>query len=114
MTYRGTGRATVDISSPRAFGVCDRCGAWRNMVDLVQQPIYVGANIQNTNLLVCRENERCWDIPNPQRKAIIIPPDPYPVIPSRPEFFAYSENPNNPPVTIQDLIQTADDDSSGT
>lgn len=114
MTYRGTGRATVDSSHPVSFFVCYRCGAWRNRTDVVQQPIYAGVNIINTNLWVCKENERCRDIPNPQRKAIIIPPDPYPTIPASPEFFAYSENPNNPPVTKQQLLDQLSVDGDGT
>lgn len=114
MTYRGTGKATVNITSPRAFACCDRCSAWRNIDDLVNQQIYAGANIFTTGLLVCSENSRCNDIPNPQRKAIIIPPDPYPVQPSRPEFFAYSENPNNPPVTVQQILDALAVDSDGT
>jgi hypothetical protein len=114
MTYRGTGKATVDINSPRAFGTCDRCSAWRNMVDLVPQIIYAGANLFATNLLVCKERERCNDLENPQTKAILIPPDPYPTVPSRPEFFAYSENPNNPPVTVQDILDALNADSGGT
>lgn len=114
MTYRGTGKATVDINSPKSFACCDRCSAWRNINDLVPQQIYAGANLFATNLLVCRERERCLDLPNPGTKAIIIPPDPYPTVPSRPEFFAYSENPNNPPVTVQQILDVLNADSGGT
>lgn len=114
MTYRGTGRATVDTEQPVAFFLCYRCGCWRNRTDVVQQRIYAGSTTINTNLWVCAEVERCNDIPNPQRKAIIIPPDPYPVIPASPEFFAYSENPNNPPVTVQDILGALGVDDDGT
>ena len=114
MTYRGTGRASVDIDHPTAFFVCYRCGAWRNRTDVISQPIYAGTNIVTTNMWVCRENERCNDIPNPQRKAIIIPPDPIPVIPSSPEFFSYSENPNNPPVTVNQILDALNVDADGT
>lgn len=112
MTYRGTGLATVNTEHPEAFFVCYRCGAWRNRSDVTQQNIYAGANIINTNSYVCREVSRCNDIPNPQRKAIIIPPDPYPVIPASPEFFAYSENPNNPPVTKQQILDALNADTA--
>lgn len=114
MTYRGTGRASVDTDSPVAFFLCMRCGAWRNRTDVVQQAIYAGTNIVNTNLWVCRETERCNDIPNPGRRPIIIPPDPYPVIPASPEFFSYSENPNNPPVTVDSILDALGVDSDGT
>lgn len=111
MTYRGTAKAEVDSNAPVAFFLCYRCGTWRNRTEVVQQQIYAGANIINTNIWVCKENSRCNDIPNPQRKAIIIPPDPYPVIPASPEFFSYSENPNNPPVTKQQILDQLNADS---
>ncbi len=81
---------------------------------MTQQAIYAGTNIINTNLWVCAETSRCNDIPNPQVRPIIIPPDPLPVIPASPEFFAYSENPNIPPTTAQDIIDALSVDSGGT
>ena len=111
MSYRGTGKATVNQDHPQSFAVCDRCGCWRNITDLDWQYDYRGNALSNLRILVCKERERCNDAPFEFYRPIIIPPDPYPTKDPRPEFFSYSDNPNNPAVTVQDLIQTADDDS---
>jgi hypothetical protein len=111
MAYRGTGKATVDVNHPVAFFLCMRCGTWRNRTDVTQQAIYAGNQIINTNLWVCKEGERCNDRPNPQRRPIIIPPDPLPVIPASPEFFSYSQTPGlNPHITPQSLTQLVNED----
>ena len=83
------GRATADPSSPRAFGVCDRCGIWYNQHKLIFQYQWAGVKLQNLRLLVCKT---CLDVPQPQLKAKVLPPDPVPVQDSRPEWFAQSEN----------------------
>lgn len=111
MSYRGTGRALVNTDHPESFAVCDRCGAWRNHSDLTFQFSYRGNAMVNARLLVCKEVERCYDRPFQFNRPIIIPPDPYPTKDPRTEPFTYDENPNNPPVTVEQIIQAADDDS---
>jgi hypothetical protein len=89
MAWRFKGRARVSASNPQAFAVCDDCGIWYNHVDLRWQMQWSGTKLQNLRLLVC---ERCWDDPQPQLKARILPPDPLPIRNPRPEYFYIDEN----------------------
>lgn len=87
-----SGRAVTNPRNPRAFGVCDRCGIWYNLeAKLNYQYEWQGTRLQNLNLRVC---PKCMDIPQPQLKARILPPDPVPVRNPRPENF-YAERLNN-------------------
>ena len=45
---------------------------------------FAGPNLQNLRLLVC---QRCMDVPQPQLKPRILPPDPMPTLNARPERF---------------------------
>src|SRR6185503_3324276 len=85
MPWRPHGRATVDPSNPNAFGVCDRCGLWYNLKDLVSQPVWAGPRLMNKRILVCTAT--CLDVPNEGLRTIILPPDPVPVRNPRPELF---------------------------
>jgi len=89
MSWRYTGRASVDPSNPRAFAVCDRCGCWYNLADLVPELQYNGTGIYNTGFLVCTRT--CQDITNPQQLSPIIPPDPMPVLNPRVEPYFLDE-----------------------
>lgn len=90
MSWRYTGRARVSPQNPASFGVCQRCGIWYNLKDLVFQHDWRGLKLQNTQLLVCTVT--CLDKPSPQLRPIILPPDPVPVMNPRPENFAAAEN----------------------
>jgi hypothetical protein len=97
-----SGRAITNPDSPKAFGVCDRCGIWYNHCNLSWQFDYRGRSLANIRILVC---DRCNDDPQPQLKPRIIPPDPLPIANSRVEQFCYDEvderttnNPALPPV----------------
>lgn len=79
---RPHGRAKVDPTNPRAFGICDRCGLLYNHGDLRWQYDYRGLKLANTRLLVC---DICLDDPQPQLKPRIIGPDPLPILNARPE-----------------------------
>lgn len=83
--------ATVDPTDPTALAQCDRCGLWRNLPDLVEQTQWAGQQLVGTQVLVCRETTRCFDIPNEQLRTIILPPDPPPVLNARVPDFAYEE-----------------------
>lgn len=84
--WHPTGRAKVNANSPAALGVCDRCGLTYNLkADLRWQYQWQGTQLQNLRLLVCDE---CLDVPQPQLKVIILPPDPLPVLNPRPEQYA--------------------------
>lgn len=84
---RAHGRAQVDSFSPRAFGVCDKCGFLYNLHVLRWQFDFAGPKLQNLRLLVCQP---CYDTPQPQKKPIIIPQDPVPVQNARIENYTQS------------------------
>ncbi len=79
-----SGHAITNPGSPRAFGVCDRCGFWFQLTKLGYQYEWAGTKLINTHKRVCMP---CKDIPNPQFKARVAPPDPVPVRDPRPENF---------------------------
>lgn len=88
-----SGRAITNPNSPQAFGVCDRCGIWYNLIKLRYQYEWQGMTLVNLNKRVC---PTCMDIPQPQLKAKIVPPDPIPVRDPRPENFTGSNfDPNS-------------------
>ena len=83
-----SGRARTSATSPQAFGVCDRCGEWWNFVNLSWQYDWRGASIQNLYIKVC---PHCRDTPQEQLRAIVLPPDPEPIIQARVEWFVQDE-----------------------
>lgn len=89
MPLRKTSKVYLDPYAPRAQGRCDRCGDWRTLRDLAWQYQWSGTQIINTGLLVCPD--RCLDDLQPQQKAVILPPDPPPVINARVEPYKYDE-----------------------
>ena len=76
-----SGRARISVRHPQGLGECDRCGFWRNLVALKQQFQWGGYSLQNTGLLVCSD---CLDKPQEQLRTPNLPPDPRPLVPSRP------------------------------
>lgn len=83
-----SGRAKTSPSNPRAHAICDRCGFRYNHYTLRWQMDWAGASLINKRLLVC---DRCYDEPQQQLRAIIIPADPVPIINPRPEAFVDAE-----------------------
>lgn len=81
-----SGRAVTNPEAPRAFGVCDYCGGWVNHHKLRYAVQWSGTQLINLRFLVC---ERCWDKPNDQLRAKIVPPDPIPIRDPRPELWLY-------------------------
>jgi hypothetical protein len=79
-----SGRARTSPSNPRAFGVCDRCGFWYNHYTLRWQYDWAGASLVNKRLLVCNT---CYDEPQNQLRAIVVPADPVPVVNPRTENY---------------------------
>ena len=73
---RPHGRASVSSRNPRAFGICDRCGFLYNHHRLQWQFDYAGAGLINKRLLVCNS---CYDTPQAQLRAIVVPADPMPI-----------------------------------
>lgn len=97
MAWRFTGRARVNARNPSAFGVCDRCGFWYNLVDLNYQMEWRGPRLMNIRLRVCKQ---CTDTPYIFNKPIIYGIDPVPVQDPRPQNFTTANNgsPITPPL----------------
>lgn len=86
-----SGRARTSSVNPQAFAVCDRCGIWYNHVDLRWQFDWRGTSLQNIRLLVCSP---CYDEPQHQLRAIVIPADPIPIQNPRIQDFVTAETSN--------------------
>lgn len=71
-----TGRGRVSARSPRALAVCQRCGFTYQRTQLCNQVQWQGMQLQPLNLWVCKP---CYDTPQQQLRAIILPPDPVPI-----------------------------------
>lgn len=102
MSYRYHGRAFTDATSPRAYGICDRCGFQYNLYQLQYQYQYNGTTLYNTRYRVC---PTCMDIPQPQLLNPILPPDPLPVNDPRPPNYSLAE---------QDFLSTQGGSEIGT
>jgi len=85
---RPHGRARVSARNPRAFAICDRCGFLYNHINLKWQFDWRGTSLQNLRFLVCN---RCYDTPQEQLRAIVVPADPTPIINARVENYAVDE-----------------------
>ncbi len=83
------GRARTSASRPQAKAVCDRCAFWFLHASLRWQMQWAGTSLVNQRLLVCN---RCYDRPNQQLRAIVLPADPVPIINPRVEPFALDES----------------------
>lgn len=83
-----SGRARTSAKNPQAFAICDRCAIWYNHVNLRWQYDWAGASLVNKRILVCNT---CYDEPQQQLRAIIIPADPMPIINPRVEPYAWDE-----------------------
>lgn len=85
------GKAKVNPRAPRAFGRCDFGGETRNLHELRKQYEWAGTHLIWTGMLVCDEH---YDDPQPQLKAIRLPPDPVPVKNPRPWNFSEIDRPS--------------------
>lgn len=92
------GRARISSKSPSAIGVCDRCGLWYNLSDLVFQADWRGTALVNLWIRVCKRT--CLDVPQEQNRSISLPADPVPVWQPRPENFFADEVDSNQPIGI--------------
>ena len=81
---RPHGHVRVNARSPRAAGICDKCGRATNHHTLRWQFDWRGERLQNLRILVCAH---CEDEPQEQLRARILSPDPLPIFNARPEPF---------------------------
>jgi len=86
-----SGRAKTSARSPQAHAICDRCGFRYNHVNLKWQFDWSGASLVNRRMLVCNS---CYDEPQQQLRAIVIPADPVPIQNPRIEYFVNAETNN--------------------
>lgn len=82
------GRARTDPKNPQAHAICDRCGFRYNHVNLRWQYDWRGASLMNIRLLVC---DTCYDAPQEQLRAIVVPADPMPIDQPRLQDFVQAE-----------------------
>lgn len=82
------GRARTNPTNPQAHAICDRCGFRYNWVGLKWQYDWRGASLQNLKILVC---ETCYDAPQEQLRAIVVPADPVPIVNARVQDFVVAE-----------------------
>lgn len=78
------GRARIDPSHPEAPGLCDRCGFYYTLSDLVYQYEWRGPQLASTGFRVCPS---CLDKPFIFFKPILLGPDPLPVKDPRPPWW---------------------------
>jgi hypothetical protein len=79
-----SGRARTSARNPQAHAICDRCGFRYNHVNLRWQYDWRGASLMNIRLLVCNS---CYDAPQEQLRAIVVPADPVPIVNPRIQDF---------------------------
>jgi hypothetical protein len=84
-----SGYAVTDARNPRAFAVCDECGAWHNRFRLQEQMEFAGDGLINQHRLVC---PRCISKPQEQFRTPILPADPVPIDDPRPETPELNQN----------------------
>lgn len=89
-------RARVDASSPRAWATSDRNGMISNHEDMSFQYDWAGTGLVNKKILVSQDE---LDIPQRQLGAVILPPDPMPILNARPENYAIDEASSQPYTT---------------
>ena len=82
------GRARTSARNPQAHAICDRCGFRYNHINLRWQYDWRGASMQNIRLLVCNT---CYDNPQEQLRAIVVPADPVPIVNPRVQDFVTAE-----------------------
>lgn len=82
------GRARISSTNPQAAACCDRCGRIWNHVDLSWQFDYAGAGLINKRILVCNP---CYDTPQEQLRAIVLPADPVPINQPRVQDFTMEQ-----------------------
>lgn len=78
------GRARVSACNPQAAAICDRCGFVFNHARLRWQFDWRGAALMNTRQLVC---DTCYDKPQQQLRAVVIPADPMPIMNPRTQDY---------------------------
>lgn len=85
------GRARIDPNNPQRTSLCMRCGTLYNLVDLAPQMQWAGQGLIDTGFRVCPS---CFDVPNPNERTLILPPDPPPSFYVLPNAFPMDDTGN--------------------
>jgi hypothetical protein len=88
MSWRPHPRNATSDPHDGPWARCDGCGFQWNLPRLSYQREWAGFTLVNKHLLKC---PYCLDEPQPQLRAIVIPPDPDPVYEARPEQYGIDE-----------------------
>lgn len=107
MAWRFHGRARASLTNPRAWGSCDRCSFWYLRDELQWQFEWNARQLYNTRLLVC---DICYDKPFLHHIAIVVPPDPVPVMNPRPDLYQLMQD---GPTNLMDQNQEVLLDTNG-
>lgn len=94
MTYPHDIHCPTDSNAPEPVGFCDRCNAKYRLADLIWQFEWAANTLFNTHWLVC---EHCLDIPQEQRRVVVLGPDPVPLQDIRPGYTVIQENASGVP-----------------
>jgi len=107
MSWRPHGRAYVRKPNLEAWGSCDRCSFWYLRSELKWQYEWSATQLYNKRLLVC---PICIDTPFQHFRAIIVPPDPVPVMNPRPDVYQVQQD---GPTNLMDQNQELLTDTNG-
>jgi hypothetical protein len=80
---------SIDPNNPEHTALCQRCGSPNNRVNLMPQMQWAGMGLIDTGYRVCA---RCLDVPNPNERTLILPPDPAPIFDALPIAFPMEED----------------------
>lgn len=102
MAYPHNIRARVSVNHPEPTGICRRCGFYYPLSQLVDQPEWVGANLQTVLTRVCIRT--CVDRPNETLRTLVIGPDSVPPKDASPTFYTQQNQGGQPGVDGVDLL----------
>ncbi len=83
---QSSSRTSTNVRRVREIGYCDRCNCRRYLDELPWQFDWRGNALQNLRIRVCYDT--CLDVPQEQRRPIVISPDPVPIRDARPGWAA--------------------------
>ncbi len=101
------GKAEIDANSPRAVGICDKCGFYWNLYKLRTEFHWAGAQLVSKNNRVC---PTCFTESNPNLRTVILDADPLPVRGARPANLD-AANIDYLTTEIDDALTTEGDDN---
>jgi hypothetical protein len=99
-------RARTNSRYPQAWATSDSSGFVGNHIDMAWQYDYNGTQLFNKRILRFRDE---LDTPQQQFRALVLPPDPVPIMNARPEPYSIDEA---GPVTTQITVDAVQGDAT--